>query len=354
MQFTTSEGLAGARRCPRAVSIAAPSLAAVGVCLLLAAAPASAGEYCSATARAQYDACKAELKDDLSTARAICINVSDAAERSECVEESAEAFDEGGELCLEQRDARLDLCDALGEDRYDPDFDPSDFDDDFTSPNPYFPLAVGNRWSFAGGVETIEVEVLDQTKAIEGVTCVVVRDVVREDGQLVEDTDDWFGQRRDGTVDYCGELSRNYERFEGDDPDEPELVDIEGSWKAGGDGDKPGTLFPGAPQKGAVYRQEWSAGNAEDAAVVLSTSYRYGRDAKLDAHVPRGLAQLVCSSARPCVVTGEFSPLDPETFERKYYARGIGLFLEVHPDSGEIVQLVDCNVDSRCASLPQP
>jgi hypothetical protein len=40
--------------------------------------------------------------------------------------------------------------------------------------------------------------------------------------------------------------------------------------------------------------------------------------------------------------------------ERKYYAPGIGVFLEVEPESGEVVRLVKCNVDPRCASLPQP
>jgi hypothetical protein len=40
--------------------------------------------------------------------------------------------------------------------------------------------------------------------------------------------------------------------------------------------------------------------------------------------------------------------------ERKYYAAGIGFFLEVKPDTGEVVQLVGCNYDPRCARLPQP
>jgi hypothetical protein len=40
--------------------------------------------------------------------------------------------------------------------------------------------------------------------------------------------------------------------------------------------------------------------------------------------------------------------------ERKYFAPGIGGFLEVKPDEGEISQLVECNFDARCASLPTP
>ena len=65
--------------------------------------------------------------------------------------------------------------------------------------------------------------------------------------------------------------------------------------------------------------------------------------------VPRTLARLLC--ANNCAVTRNFSLLVPGNDERKYYAPGIGVFLEVTPDSGEVVQLVKCNVDPRCAAL---
>jgi hypothetical protein len=309
---------------------------------------------CSAVARAQAQACQAEIKDDLFEAQALCTNGTED-ERRECFREAQQEFLEGGEECRDQRDARDDLCDALGEGRYDPDFDPTGFQSDFTSPNPYFPLSVGDHWEYASEDETGEVTVLDQTKRIEGVTCIVVRDLVKdEDGRDVEDTDDWIAQRNDGTAVYCGEISQNFEFFEGDDPELRELVDIEGSWKAGRDGALPGTLFPATPLEGAIYRQEWAPGDAEDAAEVLSTHYRFGSDATLDQHVPAALAQLLCTQAHPCVVTGEFTPLEPDAFEHKYYAYGIGLFLVVAPDTAEVSRLVGCNVDPLCAALPQP
>ena len=34
-------------------------------------------------------------------------------------------------------------------------------------------------------------------------------------------------------------------------------------------------------------------------------------------------------------MTAEFTPIEPDVFERKYYARDIGLFLEVELESGE-------------------
>jgi hypothetical protein len=49
--------------------------------------------------------------------------------------------------------------------------------------------------------------------------------------------------------------------------------------------------------------------------------------------------------------------MEPTGFQRKYYARGIGMFLEldVNPDgTTEVFQLTDCNFDARCATLPAP
>ena len=100
----------------------------------------------------------------------------------------------------------------------------------------------------------------------------MVNDVVEEDDDAIEDTDDWYAQDMDGNVWYCGEIAKNFETFEGDDPEDPELVDIEGSWKAGRDYAKPGILMLAAPMVGDVYRQEVSWGDAEDVAEVISTT----------------------------------------------------------------------------------
>ncbi len=312
--------------------------------------------FCSATANNQFRACKNEVWDEHFEFRAVCINLRNGAERRACQEEASEEVAVGKALCVAQRKARRELCGQIGEARYDPEFDPAGFESDFrnlSNPNPYFPLTIGHEWRYAGGDETIVVQVLDETKSIEGVTCIVLNDRVEEDGEVVEDTDDWYGQRLDGTVDYCGEISKNFELFEGDDPDVPELVDVEGSWKAGRDGAKAGTQFPAWPAQGAVYRQEWAPGDAEDVAKVLSTVYRYGNDAALDQFVPRRLAGLFCANA-DCIVTGEYTPIEPDVYERKYYAPGIGLFLEIDPAAGEAVELVDCNFDPRCRMLAAP
>jgi hypothetical protein len=326
---------------------------ALGVLASQAAAGGST-RACSATATAQLGACRAEVKDDALTARAVCLNVEDEPARTACFAAARAEQQEASEECREQRSARRALCEELGEARYDPRVDPADFDVDFTTPgNPFFPLAVGNTWVYQGGGGTVTVEVLPKTKLIEGVACAVVNDRVEVEGEPVEDTDDWFAERLDGTIDYCGEISGGYELFEGDDPPEAELVDVDGSWKAGREGARRGTLFPGNPAVGQVYRQEWAPGDAEDAARVLSTTYGFGSDPTLDAFVPEALAEALCA-AGDCVVTGEFTPLEPDGFERKYYARGVGLFLEVDAETGDTVQLVSCNVDTLCEAIATP
>ena len=183
----------------------------------------------------QSEACRAEGKADYATARAVCLNLTDAALRSACFADAKTAREEAAEECREERGARRELCAELGGGPYDPPFDPAEHDADFASPaheNPYFPLTVGDHWELAGEDETIVIDVLDETKLVDGVTCVVVRDRAERDGFVLEDTDDWMAQAKDGAVHYCGEISQSFELFPGDDPFVPELVSVDGSWKA--------------------------------------------------------------------------------------------------------------------------
>jgi hypothetical protein len=313
------------------------------------------GRFCSQTANLVYKACEHEVQSDFFLTSAKCVNVTDHAERAQCIQEANGARREDRELCSAQLRGRRAACKELGEGRYDPDFNAGRFDDPRhpADPNPYFPLRAGNKWEYHGKGELNTVEVLHETKLIEGVTCIVVRDQVFEDGELVENTDDWFAQAKDRSTWYCGEEVKDYETFEGDHPRRPELVSIDGSFKAGRNRDKPGIIFLGSPKPGDVYREEFSLGNAEDVTEVLSTTYAFGSNRELDRLVPRELARRMCAS-RNCVVTKNFSLLEPGVFARKYYAHGIGFFLEVKPDSGEVLQLTDCNFDRRCRDLPTP
>jgi len=81
-----------------------------------------------------------------------------------------------------------------------------------------------------------------------------------------------------------------------------------------------------------------------------SNPNRYFPLTDLDQSVPQQLAQRFC--AGDCAVTKNFSLVDPGDLSRKYYALGIGVFLEVESE-GSVSQL-DCNFDARCVGLPQP
>lgn len=290
---------------------------------------------CSFTANAAFLAGKNEIRDDYWISRGKCSNLVDLALNEQCLDEAKEAYTEGKLLVKDQFHARKDICSSLGESPYDPPIDAVDFVDfaavidegaSFT-PNTYFPLVPGMQWTYivtdqdGEAVEEIEVEILAETKEILGVNCIVVRDTVWEideagDLVLVEDTDDWYAQDNLGNVWYFGEISKNYE--------DGELVDLEGSWKAGREYDMPGILMFAVPEEGVLYRQEFSLGNAEDMAEVAGY---------IDSLTVRG------TMYNNLLKTIEFTPVDPEVIEFKYYAPGVGVVKEEDPESGEVVEL---------------
>ena len=127
---------------------------------------------------------------------------------------------------------------------YDPPFDPSSLQTSVT--NPYFPLTPGTVWAYEGetedGTERIVVEVLEETRDVVGVAATVVRDRAYLDGELIEDTFDWFAQDADGNVWYLGEATEEIE--------DGEVVSTAGSWEAGVDGAEAGVLMPAEPTVG--------------------------------------------------------------------------------------------------------
>lgn len=186
---------------------------------------------------------------------------------------------------------------------YHPEIDPGDFV--ARVDNPYFPLRPGASWVYEGrtahGPEREVVRVTDRHREVLGIPATVVRDTVRSRGEVIEDTRDWYAQDRDGNVWYLGENTTEY--------DDGEPIGTEGSWEAGVDGAEPGIIMPAEPAVGDAYRQEYSPGVAEDMARVT----------EIDAG--RGLP---AGDYRNMVVTEEWSPLEPEIVEEKWYAPGVG------------------------------
>src|SRR4051794_10223232 len=282
-------------------------------------ANADGTDFCQLTSQHALRSCRKEARSDYFLALGKCDNVADADTREDCEEEAVAERKDALETCSAQFDARQAACERLGPAPYDPVINPSNFVS--TIDNPYFPLKPGTTYFYRGntaeGVETNTVAVTHNTKVILGVTCVEVRDKVFLDGELTEDTRDWYAQDIHGNVWYFGENSRELEG--------PLTVSIEGSWIAGEDGAKPGIIMKAHPAVGDFYRQEFSLGTAEDLGEVLSLNR--------SVTVPAG-------SFAHCLETKDTSPLEPDVVEKKFYAPNVGFVLETDPETGERSELV--------------
>ena len=204
---------------------------------------------------------------------------------------------------------------------YAPVVDPANFVE--VIDNPYLPYATGSRWVYAGQsegeVERIEVEVLDDTRDVLGITATVVRDTVYVDGEMVEDTYDWFAQDADGNVWYLGEDTREFE--------DGVAVNASGAWEAGIDGALPGIVMPADPQVGDAFRQEFYPGEAEDMGEITEV----------------GVARSIgLGDFDDVVVMTHWTPLETAVVEEKWYARGVGTIYEEAVAGGdEVVELIE-------------
>lgn len=191
-----------------------------------------------------------------------------------------------------------------------------------SSDNPYFPLVPGTTFRYqavtSDGTETEDFIVTQDTKVVNGVTVRVVEDIVNLNGVITEHTFDWFAQdTQTGDVWYFGEDSRQF------DPITGTPIGKEGSWEAGKKGAEAGIIMEGHPKVGDTYREEFAPGVAEDRATVLSLNAH--------ANVPYG-------NFHGCLKTENFTPLDPDVHEVKYYCPGVGLVLE--DDDGDLNKLI--------------
>jgi hypothetical protein len=177
--------------------------------------------------------------------------------------------------------------------------------------HPYWPMAPGSKWVYEEDGARVEVAVTDRTKEILGIQATVVHDVVTEDGELVEDTYDWYAQDEDGNIWYLGENTKEYE--------DGKVKSTEGSWEAGVDGAEAGVLLPGDPEVGMRYRQEHYEGEAEDRGEILGLDER--------AEVPFGAFDGVLK-------TKDTTPLEPGVVEHKFYAKDVGPVLAIAVSGG--------------------
>ena len=197
----------------------------------------------------------------------------------------------------------------------EPSFEQSTFSNSTWIDNPYLPLNAGTVQLYQqendDGSETIVVEVLEETRVVNGLNCVVVRDRVFLGELLIEDTHDWFAQDDDGNVWYMGEDVVNYEY---DDDDNLIGTDNDGAWEAGVDGAIPGIIMKATIIVGDSYQQEYYEGEAEDMAKIEATG--------VSVELEDG------TTYNDCLLTLEWNPLEPDDQEHKYYAPNVGLIKE--------------------------
>jgi hypothetical protein len=196
--------------------------------------------------------------------------------------------------------------------------------------NRYFPLIPGTKFFYEGTNGRARASdvmfVTYNTKRILGVTCTVVRDQAFEDGVLIEQTLDWYAQDAAGNVWYFGEDSRTLDG-------EGNVVSTHGSWEAGVNGARPGIIMMAHPAPGDRYHQEFAPGVAEDAAEVRSIA---------PGCVPYG-----CFGE--LLAINEWTRLDPDVVDRKFYAKDIGFVAGQSVKGGdEYLALV------RVATVPPP
>lgn len=154
-----------------------------------------------------------------------------------------------------------------------------------------------------------------------GITARVVRDTVTEDGELAEDTFDWYAQDKQGNIWYLGEETAEFENGK--------LTTRSGSFEAGVDGALPGIAMPGDPKPGMQYRQEFYKGEAEDNGEVLST---------------REMAETPYAQFDNALLTRDTITIEPSVLEYKLYAPRVGPVLVVGISGGpgsreELVEL---------------
>jgi len=307
--------------------------------LLCSAANANWGHHdddpgaCSTHASLLLRACFADRRDDFLVHKADCVYVSSEEDEWECRAEAREESVDKAEECRDVYEARLELCDLVGEERYDIEFDPSDYVDpddigDGVEPNPYWPLTAGHTHVILADGEVTIVTATDEVREVGGLPCRVIRDLVFEEGldddgeveyEGVEITQDWYAQHENGDTVYCGENT-----FEVEDG----LVDnTDGSFANGSDRAKAGFLVRAFPDIGEGDRQEMATDEAEDYVKYESLAATPSEDegGDVDAYPCAGT----------CLQTYEVNPHDPGESELKYYLPYTGFVLATKFEDGD-------------------
>ncbi len=191
------------------------------------------------------------------------------------------------------------------------DLDPSHFSDPMNIDNPWFPLKPGTQWIYEGVTEEaglniphrVIINVTDLTKVIGGVRTVVSWDEDYSAGNLVETELAFFAQDDDGNVWRLGEYPEAYDEY-GNFVEAP-------AWIHGLKGARAGILMPAEPRlEMPSYSQGWGP------------SVGFTDRGQVDQVGQQTCVPLGCYE--DILVVAEFSQEEPDAFQLKYYAQGVG------------------------------
>jgi hypothetical protein len=189
-------------------------------------------------------------------------------------------------------------------------FDAANFDRSTEVDNDWLPLAPGTFWVYEGTTtedgETLahrlEFTVTDLTKVIQGVRTTVAYIVDFREGEVVEEEIAFYAQDNEGDVWYLGEYPEEYE--------DGEFVEAP-TWIAGLEEARAGIKMRAEPQLGTPrYFQGW--GPAVD----------WSDFAQVDQIGQETCVPVDCY--QDVLVIAESSLDEPDAFQLKYYARGVG------------------------------
>lgn len=168
----------------------------------------------------------------------------------------------------------------------------------------YLPLSRVRYTELRSGSEKVVRAVLDRTRTVAGVECLVLAEREYEDGELAEISYNHFAQDGQGNVWYFGEEVDEYEGGR--------VVSHGGAWLVGRNADEPCLFMPGRLEVGLRFKRENSPPDAEEFDEIHET------DAALTVPAGEYTAVLVVREAD--------KPDDWK--EKKYYAPGVGLISE--------------------------
>ncbi len=222
------------------------------------------------------------------------------------------------------------------------DFDPANFDDPLNITNPYLPLKPGTRLIFEGATEEggitrdhqVIITVTNLTKEIHGIQTLATWDEDYSEGQLVEAELAFYAQDNDGNVWRMGEYPEAWE--------EDKFIEAP-AWISGLKGAKAGIMMKADPQVGMdSYSQGWGP------AVGFTDR---GRVDEVDQSI---CVPLDCYDS--VLVVAEFSQEEPDAFQLKYYAPGLGNIrvhwrgLDATRETLELVEFVELSAEELAAA----